>query len=202
TDGNAAGGVSDTSANAPGGMQVRVNGNGVKMTILSTGKVGIGTTKPGFLLHVNGSAGKPGGGTWSVASDRRLKKNIEPLQGSLDTLLQLRGVNFEYIDPVNINELPGKQIGMIAQDVERVFPDWVDENVDGYKHLTFRGFEALTIEALREMQRENDVKLDELRQEKDAEIEQLQEENQKLQLRLEALESMVNTLIQTNGDKK
>jgi len=33
---------------------------------------------------------KPGGGSWAVASDARLKKNIEDLHGSLDRLLQLR----------------------------------------------------------------------------------------------------------------
>ena len=65
-----------------------------------------------------------------MQSDRRLKKNIERLQGSLDKLMQLRGVTYEYIDPKSINELAGERIGMIAQDVEEVFPDWVDERQD------------------------------------------------------------------------
>lgn len=123
--------------------------------LLVQGNVGIGTNAPGaFGLLVNGSAAKPGGGSWSNSSDLRLKKNVAPLTGSLNTLLGLRGVTFEYKDPAAIHELPGTRIGFIAQEVEQVIPDWVEE-VDGYKRLTIRGFEALTVEALRELQAEN-----------------------------------------------
>ena len=62
------------------------------------GSVGIHTQAPSFTLHVNGTAGKPGGGSWSNSSDRRLKKNIEDLDGSLDQLMKLRGVTFQYKD--------------------------------------------------------------------------------------------------------
>jgi hypothetical protein len=138
---------------------------------------------PGFDLEVNGTAGKPGGGSWSISSDARLKKNIHDLHGALDALLAVRGVTFEYIDPVAIRELPGERIGVIAQQVETVFPDWVDERSDGYKAVTFRGFEALAIEALRE-----------LRAEKDAEIESLRAENGALRARLERLEAMLENI--------
>ncbi len=98
------------------------------------GNVGIGTTSPGvFLLAVNGSAAKPGGGAWSNFSDRRLKKDIEPLAGALERLLALRGVTFKYQDPKLKFGLPGRQVGMIAQEVEQVFPEWVDEDAEGYK---------------------------------------------------------------------
>ncbi len=128
---------------------------------LTGGDVGINiiTVSPGFMLHVNGSAGKPGGGSWSNASDERLKKYIEPLTGSLERLLMLRGTTYEYIDPEAIHELPGQRIGMIAQEVERVFPDWVHETPNGYKAVTYRGFEALTVEALRDLRAEKDKQL-------------------------------------------
>ena len=137
--------------------------------------VGIGTGAPTFTLEVNGTAGKPGGGSWSNSSDRRLKKNIADMEGVLDRLLKLRGVTYEYIDPEAIRELPGTRLGMIAQEVEEVFPDWV-HTADGYKRLTYRGFEALTVEALRE-----------LRQEKDDEIAELQEQLDALTRRLDSL---------------
>ena len=98
-------------------------------------------------------------GSWSNSSDRRLKKNINDLEGSLDNLLALRGVTYEYKDPEAINELPGERIGMIAQEVEEVFPDWVSEGGHGYKTLTFRGFEALAVEALRELREEKDAQI-------------------------------------------
>src|SRR5690606_21536229 len=96
-----------------------------------------------------------------------------------DALLALRGVTFEYIDPVAIGEPSGQRIGMIAQEVERVFPDWVAERADGYKSVTYRGFEALTVEAMRELHEANEV---------------LRAENDELRARLEALERAVDRL--------
>jgi hypothetical protein len=145
-----------------------------------SGSVGIGTEAPAFLLHCDGSAGKPGGGSWSSSSDARLKKNVHALEGTLDRLLSLRGVTFEYIDPEAIHELRGTQIGMIAQEVEQVFPGWVEDGRQGWKTVTYRGFEALTVEALRD-----------LRAEKDAEIADLRAENADLRRRLEAIESIL-----------
>ena len=124
----------------------------------SLGRVGIGTPTPAFTLEVNGTAGKPGGGSWSVASDERLKKDVRPLTGVLEKLLALRGVSFEYKEPEKIHELSGERIGMIAQEVEKVVPDWVEKGPDGFKRLSFRGFEALTVEGLRELREAADAK--------------------------------------------
>jgi hypothetical protein len=132
--------------------------------ISAAGGVGINTNAPGgFTLAVNGGAAKPGGGSWSVFSDARLKHAVEPLRGTLDRLLALRGVSFEYNEPEKLHELPGRRIGMLAQEVERTFPDWVGRSPEGYLHLTYRGFEALTVEALRDLRREKDTEITELR---------------------------------------
>jgi len=127
--------------------------------IRASGGVGINTDSPEFALHVNGDAGKPGGGAWSVASDARLKKDIRPLEQALARLLQLHGVTYEYKNPEAIHELPGQQTGMIAQEVEKVFPDWVENGRDGMRRLSIRGFEALTVEALRELRAEKDEQI-------------------------------------------
>ena len=156
--------------------------------------VGIGTESPQFKLHVAGSAGKPGGGSWSNSSDHRLKKNISDLDGSLDRLMRLRGVSFEYIDPKAINELEGERIGMIAQEVEEVLPDWVDEGGHGYKTVTYRGFEALTVEALRELREERHRQLGELRQEKNRQLAEKDDEIRELRTRSTDLESRVAQL--------
>ncbi len=146
------------------------------------GNVGIatGSSNADFLLHVNGSAGKPGGGSWSVASDVRLKENIQTLEGALEQLLALRGVSFEYRDPQAIHELEGRRVGMVAQEVEAVFPDWVDERNDGYKALTFRGFEAITVEALRELHTRNQA---------------LEAQNSQLERRLELLATRLEAVL-------
>jgi len=132
-------------------------GGAPRVNVNRFGNVGINTSAPQFTLEVNGSAGKPGGGAWSVSSDARLKKDVRPLEGALATLLALRGVSYEYKDPEAIHELPGRRLGFLAQEVEQVLPDWVEEGDNGFKRLTIRGFEALAVEALRELETERDV---------------------------------------------
>ena len=133
--------------------------------VLSGGNVGIGTKTPTDHLQIvgdlriSGLARKPDGGGWTVASDARLKQNVVPLNDALDMLLQLRGVRFEWREPDRMGHLPGSQLGLVAQEVEKVFPEWVSKGPDGYRELTVRGFEALVIESLREMKTE----LEELR---------------------------------------
>jgi hypothetical protein len=131
----------------------------------TTGNVGIGTEASSNKLEVDGSlqisgaARRPGGGSWTDSSDLRLKKEVAPLTEALGKLLQLRGVRFEWKEPEKMGNLTGPQMGLIAQEVETVFPEWVGTRPDGYKEVTIRGFEALTIEALRELQ----VEIEELK---------------------------------------
>lgn len=138
-----------------GGSYWAASGNDIYNT--NTGNVGIGTGSPGWLLHVNGDAAKPGGGPWTDSSDIRLKKNIKPLKGVLEKILKLRSVTFEWKEPKEHGNLTGIQMGMIGQEVEKVFPQWVGTDKNGYKSITFRGFEALTVEAIRELKAENDA---------------------------------------------
>ena len=131
------------------------------------------------------NATKPGGGSWTVASDERLKKNMRPIDHALESLLDLHGITFEYKDPDAIHELHGERIGMTAQNVESVFPDWVSEGRDGYKRVNYRGFEALTVEALRELQSRQDRELAKLREENRA----LRKEHHAMEARLAHLEA-------------
>ena len=150
------------------GSQLADAGNGI-LSIASGGavvafdgndNVGIGTTAPTARLHVigdltiTGVGRKPGGGSWTSSSDERLKKNIAPLTDALSKLLQLRGVRFEWREPGKMGNLTGPQLGLVTQEVEKVFPEWVNTGPDGYEELTVRGFEALVIEALRELKAE------------------------------------------------
>jgi hypothetical protein len=181
-------------------IQARNNGATAALFINANGgNVGIGTgNAQGFQLAVNGTAAKPGGGSWSNFSDARLKKDIQPLTGALDTLLSLRGVTFEYIDPKAINELPGTRTGMIAQDVEKVVPDWVDEGQDGMKRVTYRGFEALTVEALRDLRTESDA----AHEADQARIAALEQENRHLRQDLADLRAAVEALAAHQGTSK
>lgn len=125
--------------------------------VLSNGNTGIGTRNPvdkltiAGDLRVSGLSRKPGGGSWTSSSDIRLKKQVAPLTAALDKVLQLHGFSFEWKEPEKMGDLKGPQIGLVAQDVEKVFPEWVSDDPDGYRELTVRGFEALAIEAIREL---------------------------------------------------
>lgn len=130
------------------------------------------------ILNVGGNAAKPGGGAWAVLSDARLKQNISDIADPLGRVLELHGVEFDYIPGSHALEAPGRQIGFIAQDVEKVFPDWVGTGNDGYKFVAVHGFEALTVEAMRQ-----------LREEKDAQIKMLQDKLDQLNARVERLEA-------------
>lgn len=150
--------------------------------------VGIGTSAPGaFTLAVGGTAAKSGGGSWSVFSDERLKHDITPLSGTLDRLLKLRGYSYEY-DPEAVAQrlaLPGTQIGLLAQEVERVFPDWVEKDAQGYRYVTERATTALMVEALRDLRGEKDRELGAAKEE----IKTLRAQAAELSARLERLES-------------
>ncbi len=152
------------------------------------GRNGICGTLPG--KHLCGEqAYKPGGGSWSVASDQRLKHSIRTMSGALTQLLQLRGVTYEYTDPASIGELPGVHTGMVAQEVERVFPSWIDTGADGYKRrLTFRGFEAVAVEAIRELQEDTNKSVSAL----ESKIEKLEKQNEELRAALVAITELLN----------
>lgn len=132
------------------------NGN---MLYYTTAGVCIGATNPGaFTFAVSGTAAKTGGGSWAVFCDSRLKHDIRPMSGTLDKLLGLRGYTYEYNANAIQNRLalPGTQIGLMAEEVERVFPDWVAKDADGYRYVTERATTALMVEALRDLRAEKD----------------------------------------------
>ncbi len=95
----------------------------------------------------------------SESSDKKLKKNIVPLEGSLSKILQLRGVIYDLdaeaagftsssdMDPEdNLNN-----IGLIAQEVLEVLPEIVDEDSLGYS-IQYTRIIPLLIEAIKEQQ--------------------------------------------------
>jgi hypothetical protein len=159
-----------------------INMNSGTFYVIGTSGVGIKTAAvSSWALAVNGNAAKPGGGSWSVFSDKRLKQDIESIQpGILDRLLELNGYTFNYKCEAIENRLalPGRQTGLIAQEVQEVFPDWVEADEEGYLFVTERGLTAIIIEALRE-----------LREEKDAEIANLSARLQTLEAGIAQLQS-------------
>jgi hypothetical protein len=129
----------------------------LRLSIDAQGDVGIGLAASTYDLQLAAnSAAKPTSNTWTISSDRRLKKDIKPIERPLQKMLALKGVTYKWKDPSTQGGMTGTYMGLIAQDVEKVFPEWVGLRPDGYKDLSISGFEGLTAEAVKELKRENE----------------------------------------------
>lgn len=118
-----------------------------RITILNAnGNVGIGTTTPTYKLHVIGRFKSDG---INETSDIRLKKNIQPIADALSKVLQMQGVTYEW-NKEGMEE--GIQLGLIAQEVEKILPDIVDTDNEGFKSIQYSVMVALLIEAIKEQQ--------------------------------------------------
>ncbi len=143
--------------------------NGVNELILYPGLINANSTRHVLIaggLNVSGYSALAGGGYFS---DERLKTNIVSLEGSLDKVMRLRGVQYSWAENVTVKSgeqsisltegLPkGPQIGFIAQEVEKVLPEVVKETTLGYKALEYHTLTALLVNAMQEQQ----AKIDEL----------------------------------------
>ncbi len=90
-------------------------------------------TSASYSLHLStNSAGKPGSSLWTIASDARLKDDINPFKDGLETLRGIEPVYFKYNGEANIQE-KNYFVGVVAQDLEKVAPYMVGswETTDG-----------------------------------------------------------------------
>ena len=120
-----------------------------------------------YGVYCNGNGAYTG--TWSSVSDQKLKSNIQDYSGALNKVLQLspKTYSFKTQDYPYMNLPEGEQIGLIAQDVQRVFPQLVQNNnhpVDThlakqvqsagttFKSMNYIGLTPILVEAIKEQQ--------------------------------------------------
>jgi len=112
------------------------------------------STVSGYRVRINGSLYC--NGNVVAYSDRRKKKNIVTIDNALDKVLQLRGVYYERIEDLvdDRDDLyKGRQLGMIAQEVEEIVPEVVSyaEEIDEYA-LDYPKMVGLLVEAHKDQQ--------------------------------------------------
>jgi hypothetical protein len=143
-------------------LYLRSSGPGGKNKVIinpfaADGNVGIGTETPNSKLdvkgdlHITGDAFKDSLGFFWLASDATLKKDMKRIPNPLERLLGLKGVSFRWREPERVGAGAGRYFGFVAQDVEKVFPEWVKATPAGVKAVNPAGLEALLVEAIREL---------------------------------------------------
>jgi hypothetical protein len=90
----------------------------------------------------------------TYASDARFKENISDLDNPLDKVLQLHGVKYEMKKDTYSEQHfdPNPQVGMVAQEVEKIVPEVVSTGPDGFKAIDYAKLVPLLIEAIKTQQ--------------------------------------------------
>ncbi|QDK39002.1 tail fiber domain-containing protein [Bdellovibrio sp. NC01] len=161
------------------------NPNAISVT--SAGAVGINaSTGAGYNFYVNGTSA--GTSAFVNASDARLKKDVQLVPNALNKILQLRGVTFDWRHDVRPDlQFPqSRDMGVIAQEVEKVFPEAVTTDSEGFKAVGYTKLIAPLIESTKELAgicKMNDSQIAQLKvtiEKQSRDIASLKEENAEL----------------------
>ena len=93
-----------------------------------------------------------------ASSDEKLKDNILPISNAVEKVKQLSGVEFDWNE--NQTTYSGHDVGVIAQEIEEVFPSLVRESSEGYKQVKYEKLVGVLIEAIKELK----IEIDQLKQ--------------------------------------
>ena len=128
-----------------------------RLFVIANG-TGTGTTprSNALVMLKNGSTTVTGnwtGPAFTSTSDIRLKENIKTLNDVIEKLKQIRGVEFDWkkLD-ANPTKNTGPDIGVIAQELQKVFPGLVHEREDGFLTVDYAKLSAVLVQAIKEQQ--------------------------------------------------
>jgi hypothetical protein len=86
--------------------------------------------------------------SFNSASDARLKKNVVALEGALDKIDSIRGVHYHWVDAA---QPQSRQVGVIAQEIQAVYPELVKEGGNGYLSVDYPKLTAVLIQSVKEL---------------------------------------------------
>jgi hypothetical protein len=116
-----------------------------RMRIADGGNIGMGTSSPAYQLDVNGTARVT---TLIETSAAKYKTNIQPLDSQLSKVTQLEPVTFDWIDKPN----PKTNIGLIADEVEKIYPEFVSKTEDGeIEGIEYSKLTTVLIQSIKEL---------------------------------------------------
>lgn len=129
----------------------------------------------------------------TICSDIRLKKDFRNLSNSLTSINQLKGYHYYLRNEKNKN----LQTGFIAQEIQKIFPELVQTDTDGYLSVDYTGLIPHLVEAVKELKAENE-KWKMMNEESRASNNELSGRLGKLEERLNQMEVLLQSKI---GDK-
>ena len=136
-----------------GSLLISGSGVGAGSSIITTGSVnisgslGVGTAASGVvgaILATNDVVA-------FASSDERLKENVEVIGSAVEKVEAINGVSFDWIPMEGVHVHSGHDVGVIAQDVEKVLPELVTTRDNGYKAVKYDKLTAVLIQAVKEL---------------------------------------------------
>lgn len=147
-------GLLTAGANAKDNLGNHKATQSIKLSVYAISNDGVDGKGLTFDTQGNASFGQDVtvNGNFYTPSDRRLKTNIETLGNVLQKIDQLRGVKFEYKDQHKYAS--GAKIGVIAQELQKVYPAMVTTGKDGFLKVDYTQLTGMLIQAVKEQQKQ------------------------------------------------
>ena len=99
---------------------------------------------------ISGSLNVTGDITAFSTSDERFKTNVTPILGSLSKIGEIKGYEYDWIENEHHNN-KGRDIGVIAQEIEKIAPEAVVTRDNGYKAVRYEKLIPILIQAIKEL---------------------------------------------------
>ena len=136
-----------------GSLLISGSGVGAGSSIITTGSInisgslGVGTAASGVVGAILATNDVVAFST----SDERLKENVESIGSAVEKVEAINGVTFDWIPMEGIHVHEGHDVGVIAQEVEKVLPELVTTRDNGYKAVKYDKLTAVLIQAVKEL---------------------------------------------------
>ncbi len=150
-----------------GNDQLFIDNSGTETPLIwgdfKSNRAGINRVATTNTLEVGGNASKATPGDWLGNSDARLKKNIKALdsKNTLHQILKMQGITYEWKKDRETIRPKGTQYGFVAQDLQKVYPELVSEDAQGYLQTAYGTYDPMFVEGFKAMyQMVEDLKLE------------------------------------------